>query len=60
MKKIVLALCVLSSIGFTGCFGKSEIEKENTKIEEMKGISPELKGDQRPVKSLKLEENSGW
>ena len=55
MKKIVLALCVLSSLGFTGCFGKSEIEKENAKIEEMKGISPELKGDERPVKSLKLE-----
>lgn len=31
MKKIVLALCVLSSIGFTGCFGKSEIEKREYK-----------------------------
>ncbi|MGL4867100.1 MAG: hypothetical protein ACRDAS_11880 [Cetobacterium sp.] len=53
MKKIVISLCILSSFGFTGCFGKSEIE-------EMRGISPELKGDQRRVKSLKLEENSGW
>lgn len=53
MKKIILSLCILSSLGFTGCLGKSEVE-------EMKGINPELKGNQRPVKSLKLEENSGW
>lgn len=55
MKKIILALCILSSLGFTGCFGKSEIEKENAKIEEMKGISPELKGDQRPANVLNRE-----
>lgn len=48
MKKIILSLCILSSLGFTGCLGKSEVE-------EMKGISPELKGDQRPANVLNRE-----
>lgn len=33
---------------------------ENSNIQSMRGISPELKGNQRPVNSLKLKENSGW
>ena len=55
MKKIILSLCILSSIGFTGCFGKSEIEKENAKIEKLKEKDPNYRSNGKKANLLNGE-----
>ncbi|MGL5350162.1 MAG: hypothetical protein ACRCZO_11465 [Cetobacterium sp.] len=55
MKKIILSLCILSSLGFTGCLGKSEIEKENAKIEKLKEVDSEYTNQNKKANLLNGE-----